>query len=412
MHCVFSGESVNIFARAIHCLAKIGHEIYIQPLKEGLSLRSVNSSRSAYACFVFHESYFQTYEHGISDDEDANEKLKCKLSLKSCLAVFKSLNTIDKMVQKCSIKLNQTGEQLTFLLHCLHGITKTYNLAYQDCETLEAVFEKDLYPNLVNVDAKILNEVTTNFLNSHEEISVQVCPQNMTVTNYVDEETDSAKVIHTKMILVGEEFETFQIGIDTEVTFCLKELKGIVVFAEFCGQDVKIHFGSPGKPIIFSLAGNPTFEATFVLATLVDLPGSQKSQQSRRSQGRSQQEERQSPSQLPSEHEELSLVDDIAFDAEDKWANEIIAQKEEISQTTSNRNDYKCRKADRSFPNDDLWNEGQTNGTNHSRKSFESPSHNIVSDFELADLPENMSVDYSEKSPGKKRMLISHIFLS
>lgn len=34
----------------------------------------------------------------------------------------------------------------------------------------------------------MLSEVVTNFHNSQEEISLTVCPQNMVVTNYVDED--------------------------------------------------------------------------------------------------------------------------------------------------------------------------------------------------------------------------------
>ena len=33
------------------------------------------------------------------------------------------------------------------------------------------------------------------------------------------------RVIHTEMMLAPEEFDNYQIGVDTEVTFCLKELR-------------------------------------------------------------------------------------------------------------------------------------------------------------------------------------------
>ena len=37
--------------------------------------------------------------------------------------------------------------------------------------------------------------------------------------------SDPNKVIRTEMTLVPEEFDNYQIGVDTEVTFCLKELR-------------------------------------------------------------------------------------------------------------------------------------------------------------------------------------------
>ena len=36
---------------------------------------------------------------------------------------------------------------------------------------------------------------------------------------------DPTKVIHTEMMLAPEEFDNYQIGVDTDVTFCLKELR-------------------------------------------------------------------------------------------------------------------------------------------------------------------------------------------
>ncbi|KAK3736296.1 hypothetical protein QZH41_020758, partial [Actinostola sp. cb2023] len=247
-----------------------------------LALRTVNQSRSAYACFKFHSSFFLNYDDGskdLPDDSQAEDMLKCKIAMKSCLSAFKSMNTIEKHVDRCKIDLNVSQGRLVFVLYCKHGITKTHNLTFQECETLQAVFTKDLCPNFITAQSKLLMDTVCNFPNNQEELSLSVTPDTTVFKNYIDDEPDPNKVIHTQMNLSPEEFDNYQIGVDTEITFCLKELRAILAFGEYSGQPLNIHFETGGKPIVFSMDADSTYESDFVLATLVDeVPSSQSSQ--------------------------------------------------------------------------------------------------------------------------------------
>ena len=57
--------SFIVLARAIHSLAKIGEDLYIDPKDEGLALRTVNSSRSAFVSYTFKPSFFSSYSHKL-----------------------------------------------------------------------------------------------------------------------------------------------------------------------------------------------------------------------------------------------------------------------------------------------------------------------------------------------------------
>ncbi|KAK7087158.1 cell cycle checkpoint control protein RAD9A-like isoform X2 [Littorina saxatilis] len=292
MKCVVPGVNLKVFGRAIHSLAKIGDEVYFEPLEQGLSLRTVNSSRSAYACFLFFPSYFQHYDDGSREDEagrnseEEEEGLRCKITVKSIMAVFRSLSTIEKTVEKCKISHNAREARLVFELHCRHGIVKTHNLAYIECETLQAIFSKDMCPNKLSAPSKLFCDVVVNFQTTQEEITLTVRPESLSLKNYVEDEPDPNKVVHTELNLAPEEFDLYQVGVDTDITFCLKELRAILAFGETTGLPININFESAGRPVTFCIDSDQTFEANFVLATLADvdqsssqMPASQRSQQ-------------------------------------------------------------------------------------------------------------------------------------
>lgn len=51
--------------------------------------------------------------------------------------VFKSVSNIEKSVESCDIQLNEDECRLVFQLKCRHGILKTHQLTFQECETLQ-----------------------------------------------------------------------------------------------------------------------------------------------------------------------------------------------------------------------------------------------------------------------------------
>ena len=66
---------------------------------------------------------------------------------------------------------------MVFALYCKHGITKTHNLTYQECESLQAVFSKELCPNQITAQSKVMQETVTNFPVSCTEITLNVSPE-------------------------------------------------------------------------------------------------------------------------------------------------------------------------------------------------------------------------------------------
>ncbi|XP_060642001.2 cell cycle checkpoint control protein RAD9B isoform X2 [Anolis sagrei] len=273
MKCVLVGAHIKVFGRAIHAVARISEEFWFDPVEQGLSLRSVNSSRSAYACIFFSSMFFQHYSWRNTSETDLYKKhipLRCKLVIKAVLPLFRSLNTLERNVEKCTIYTNFRACHIVFQLFCRHGVVKTHHLTFQECEPLQAIFAKHLCPNVLKIQSRQLSDILIHFPNCQEEVTLAVTPVKVCFKTYTEDEMDFPVPMHTEIHLSPEEFEYFQVGVDSEVTFCLKELRGLLAFAEALNTSVSVHFDLPGRPVVFSLE-DTLVEAIFVLATLADV---------------------------------------------------------------------------------------------------------------------------------------------
>ncbi|XP_061900137.1 cell cycle checkpoint control protein RAD9A isoform X1 [Entelurus aequoreus] len=261
MDCVVTGGNVKVFAKAIHSLSRVGDELYVEPEDKGLALRSVNSSRSAYACFLFTPLFFSRYT------TPGGDVFRCKMAIKSVAAVFRSLASLEKTVEKCHIELDKRKDRLTFTLHCKHGLLKTHNLSFQDSESLQAVFDKDNSANTFRANPKLLVDTVVHFPPSLEEVTLSVSDERMWFRNHVDEE--QSKAMLTELCLASDEFDHFAVQTHNSITFCLKESRGLLLFAESTGLPISMYFNEPGSPLVLSVTDS-VLEGNFVLATLSD----------------------------------------------------------------------------------------------------------------------------------------------
>uniref|UniRef100_A0A8C4TWD1 Cell cycle checkpoint control protein RAD9A n=1 Tax=Falco tinnunculus TaxID=100819 RepID=A0A8C4TWD1_FALTI len=247
MKCVIGGAHLRVFGRAIHAIARISDEFWFDPVEKGLALRSVNSSRSAYACVFFSSMFFQHYCWTAKPEKqelEINCREICKISV---LPIFRCVNVLERNVEKCSIYTNIYDHHITFQLLCKHGVVKTYNLMFQECDPLQAVFAKHMCPNILKVHSRLLADIMIHFPTSQEEVTLSVTPMKVCFKSYTEEDTDFSKTMLTEIQLNPDEFDYFQVGVDSEVTFCLKELRV--------------------KPVAFSVE-DTVLEASFILATL------------------------------------------------------------------------------------------------------------------------------------------------
>ncbi|XP_078477918.1 LOW QUALITY PROTEIN: cell cycle checkpoint control protein RAD9B-like [Lampetra planeri] len=266
MNCVLEGSCVKAFGKAVHALSRVGDDVWLDPMVKGLALRSVNCAHSSYGCFLFSPPFFQHYS--LNSQQDA-PTVQCKLLMKSLLPLFRCLTSIERNVKRCQLSISVPNSKVIIQFYCRHGITKTHNLCYQDSEALQAVFASHLCPNVLKAPARLLGDMVVHFPASQEEITLSITPLRVSLRNYHEGGNVSMKMTYTEMSLHSDEFDYFESGGDSDITFCLKELRGFLSFAELHGLPVSVHFGAAGTPVGFSVT-DLVLEATVVLATLMD----------------------------------------------------------------------------------------------------------------------------------------------
>ncbi|XP_054684315.1 cell cycle checkpoint control protein RAD9A isoform X1 [Grus americana] len=268
MKCIITGGNVKVLGRAVHSLSRIGDELYLEPTESGLSLRAVNSSRSAFASFLFAPLFFQLYETGGAQPD--RELLRCKVLMKSFLGVFRSLPSLEKTVGRCLILLKPRASRLVVQLHCKYGVTKTHNLTFQECERLQAIFDTQCCASSLCAPARVLAEAVVHFPQTLAEVTLEAGPGGkISLRNYVEDEAEPSKTMVTELWLAEDEFQAVAVVPGSRITFCLKEFRGLLTFAEASNLPLTIHYDAPGRPVIFTL-DDAVLEVHLVLATLSD----------------------------------------------------------------------------------------------------------------------------------------------
>ncbi|XP_066111164.1 cell cycle checkpoint control protein RAD9B [Saccopteryx bilineata] len=282
LKCGMSGTQVKVFGKAIHALSRISDELWLDPSEKSLALRSVNSCRSAYGCVLFSSVFFQYYQWSASvkmNDNDTRSNLNCKLGMKSILPIFRCLNSLERNVEMCKIFTRSDKCKIVIQFFCRHGIKRTHNVCFQESHPLQVIFEKNMCTNTLMIQPRVLAEAIVLFTSSQEEVTLAVTPLEVCIKSSNEESMELNSSVYSEMLVGPDEFEFFQIGVDTEITFCFKELKGLLIFSEAIHAPIAIHFDFPGRPIALSI-DDMLLEANFVLATLADEPSRASSSQS------------------------------------------------------------------------------------------------------------------------------------
>lgn len=114
---------------------------------------------------------------------------------------------------------------------------------------------------------KLFSEAVSNFQISEDQLTIDVSPQLFILKNYANSNVDTSKTTRTQLTLKPIEFDSYQIQVESSVTFSMKEFRAVLMFAEAVNLPIYTHLETSGKPAMFEVNNNVTFEADFVIAT-------------------------------------------------------------------------------------------------------------------------------------------------
>jgi len=272
MKFIIPGGNVKTMGKVIHCLAKIGDEVFLEPSVDSLTMRAVNLSRSAFAQFNFSASFFSSIEDDAEMSDDGPSDENCKVMVRSLLLAFRSLVTLDKTVDTCTLWIDNINSKLNVSFKCRHHIGKEFSLGLLEYENSRPMYDINECNNKWMILASLMQEANGNFLPNQEEVTMTVRGDSFKMKNYIDlvDETKQKHEIHSELSMQPGEFEMYDISQDASVTFCLKEFRSLLTFAEFCQVPIMATFSDGGSPLVLSLSQGEILTCTYVLATLAE----------------------------------------------------------------------------------------------------------------------------------------------
>ena len=292
-------QNIRTFAATVSFLSKVGNELFIEAETDCLVLRALNDAQSAFAAVYLRTEPDSQGAPGFFDSYSRPPRtIKCKLATKLLRIIFRSTKRVTEM--RISFERELSGAKshsIVFRMGCVGHMTKTHRFSVEECQILQAVFDKTQAPNNITTRVRQLSRVVEHIQGTedlyiaaaHDRVRVKSWHDGMghaSANSHADDADVSCNHTSTALTIQPEEFEGYSFGLDgrggdndgeVELVFSRKEVKAILsfcssVFVDMCGDgpSVNLYYSANGQPILISTDATPTeaFEATLVMATM------------------------------------------------------------------------------------------------------------------------------------------------
>ncbi|XP_030373415.1 cell cycle checkpoint control protein RAD9A [Scaptodrosophila lebanonensis] len=260
MKCTFEGSNARVIAKAIQSLSKVGKELYVEVDQNGLLLRAINATHSAVGSIRFKRSMFETFNLPRTGNAD----FYCKISMKPCLAAFRSM----KQVEHCELSITDNQTKFQVKLRCKLETVRQSVIAILDEQNITAGVLPDHSANVIRGEYKLFMEISNSFNAAEEELTLEAKSDSLAAKNYIEGARVSDRFMRSQLKLKPNEFTSYNVTQDTVITFCLKEFRAFLLFAESLSADMTLEFDEPGSPFFLKIKKHDDIECLLIMSTL------------------------------------------------------------------------------------------------------------------------------------------------
>ncbi|KAH8266142.1 hypothetical protein KR038_006947, partial [Drosophila bunnanda] len=258
MKYTLEGSNARVIAKAVQSLSKVGKEMFIEIDPQGLQMRAINATQSAVGSIFFKRSMFEVF------DTPSSSGFYCKISMKGCLAVFRNMTE----VEYCELNIQDDQTNLQVNLRCKLETTKEATISIIDDQNINTNIDTDQMPNVIRGDYKLFMDISNNFNATEEELTLEANSGNLVAKNYIEGARVNDKFMRTQLKLKPNEFDQYKVTKETVITFCIKEFRAFLLFAECLNASLNLEFDDAGRPFLLKVKKHGEIECLLIMSTL------------------------------------------------------------------------------------------------------------------------------------------------
>ncbi|KAL0931343.1 DNA repair protein rad9 [Colletotrichum truncatum] len=282
-----SEDAVAAFRDVLTCLNKFSDEVSLEAKKDQtpdavqLVLSTLNSSKSAYACFTLTTARFCS-RYQFEGSAQYRDKFHCKLYTRALISIFRSRSAGDPLrdreressIDHCDVAIQDgPGIKSRFIvrLYFRNGITSTHYLSFEVTVPVRATFDKNEAVNHWKIPSRTLRQLMDHFGPGIDYLEVNSDGEHVNFVGTTEKTTNGDEVLkkplHTSIAIEVDEFEDIEVEEKLRIVVSVKDFRAIILHAGITGTHLSAKYSTPARPIQFAYQGDG-INCEFLLMTV------------------------------------------------------------------------------------------------------------------------------------------------